>query len=139
MIARILGLISGFVAAVLLVTLALANRHAVQLVLDPFNPQRPVISVDLPFFAYLFGMLILGVILGGFATWWSQGKWRRQLRERTKDMLRWKGEADRLIRERDETLRGRSRASPDAALLVRSGASPDAAVTERKQLALARR
>lgn len=101
MIARVLGLIVSFIVAVLLVTLAVSNRHAVTLVLDPFNPQRPVISAELPFYAYLFAMLILGVIVGGVATWLNQGKWRRLARERTREMQRWKGEADRLTRERD--------------------------------------
>lgn len=48
MIGRILGLLFGFVAAVFLVTLAVANRHTVQLVLDPFNPLDPILAVELP-------------------------------------------------------------------------------------------
>ncbi len=102
MISRILGLIAAFVVGILLVTLAVANRHAVTLVLDPFNPQRPVISAELPFYVYLLGTLILGVIVGGLATWLNQGKWRRLLRDRTREMQRWKGETERLTRERDE-------------------------------------
>lgn len=101
MIGRMAGLIAGFVIAVLLVTLAVANRHGVRLVLDPFNPQNPVLSLELPFYGYLFGMLILGVVLGGTAMWLSQGKWRRMARVRTVELLRWKGEAERLTRERD--------------------------------------
>ena len=101
MITRIAVLIVGAIAAVVMITLAVANRHAVTLVLDPFNPQRPVVSVQLPFYAYLFAMLVLGVVLGGLATWAGQGKWRRLARTRTQDSLRWKGEADRLARERE--------------------------------------
>ena len=44
MLGRIVSLIIGFVATVFLVTLAVANRHAVRLVLDPFNPETPVVS-----------------------------------------------------------------------------------------------
>ena len=101
MVTKILSLLFGFFAAALLVTAAVANRHAVLLVLDPFNPKDPVLSVQLPFFAYLFGVLILGVLLGGFSTWLSQGKWRRMARNKAQEALRWKGEADRLTRERD--------------------------------------
>ena len=101
MIGRILGLLFGFVAAVFLVTLAVANRHTVQLVLDPFNPLDPILAVELPFYAYLFAMLILGVILGGIATWFSQSRWRRLARARGQDAARWRAEAERLTRERD--------------------------------------
>lgn len=101
MIARIVGLVCSFVAAVLLVTIAVANRHSVRLVLDPFNPQQPVISAELPFYVYLFAMLIVGVIVGGMATWLNQGRWRRLARERTREMQRYKGETERLLRERD--------------------------------------
>ena len=65
------------------------------------RPETPVISVQLPFYAYLFGALILGVILGGVATWMNQGRWRRMAGMRSRDASRWQAEADRLARERD--------------------------------------
>ena len=46
-------------------------------------------------------MLIAGVVLGGFATWVSQSKWRRTARGRTQESIRWKAEAERLARERE--------------------------------------
>lgn len=101
MIARILWTLGAALVAIVLVSLAVANRHAVRLVLDPFNPQSPVIFTELPFYVYLFTMLIAGVLLGGAATWISQGKWRRLVRIRTQESMRWKGEAERLMRERD--------------------------------------
>ncbi len=101
MIGRILGLLFGFVAAVFLVTLAVANRHVVRLVLDPFNPLDPVLAAELPFYAFLFAMLIVGVVLGGVATWMSQSRWRRLARARGHDAARWRAEAERLTRERD--------------------------------------
>ena len=108
MIAKALWTLGAVIAGVLLITLGVANRHSVQLVLDPFNPEAPVISAALPFYAYLFAMLILGVLLGSFATWIGQGRWRRLVRTRTHESLRWKGEAERLIRERDATLNERN-------------------------------
>ena len=111
MIGRIVGLLVGFVSAVFLVTLAVANRHSVLLVLDPFNPQNPVLALELPFYAYLFAMLIIGVVLGGTATWMSQSRWRRLARARGQDAARWRAEAERLTRERDATLAAQQRAS----------------------------
>lgn len=102
MIARILTTVFAFVAALALVTLAVANRHPVEVVFDPFNPENPAIGLEMPFFYYLFGMLIIGVLVGGVAVWLSQGKWRRLARQRTQEALRWKAEVDRLIRERDD-------------------------------------
>ena len=113
MIGRILSMIFTFLMAVILITLFVINRKEVQLVLDPFNPQDPAFAVSMPFFLFMFALLFVGALIGGFATWFSQGKWRRTARQRTQEAMRWKSEADRLMRERD------------------------ANVIERKQLALA--
>ena len=51
--------------AIVLLTLAVANRHGVRLVLDPFRPDEPVLSLVLPFYAYLFGALLIGIVIGG--------------------------------------------------------------------------
>lgn len=101
MLKRILLILLGFPVAIFLVTLAVANRHLVRLVLDPFRPEAPVISIELPFYAYLFGALLIGVIAGGAAVWLTQGHWRHTARVRTQEARRWHAEADRLARERD--------------------------------------
>ena len=101
MIRRALATLGVLAAAIVLVTLAVANRHEVRLVLDPFNRNAPVVFAELPFYVYLFAMLIVGVVLGSLATWITQGRWRRLVRVRTHEALRWKGEAERLMRERD--------------------------------------
>lgn len=104
---RILLLAVALPAGALLVTLAIANRHPVRLSLDPFRPGDPVISLVLPFYVYLFGLLLLGVVLGGMAAWIGQGHWRRAARTGGLDASRWKAEADRLTRERDAAVAGR--------------------------------
>jgi uncharacterized integral membrane protein len=114
-IGRILGLLFGFIAAVFLVTLAVANRHAVRLVLDPFDPLDPVLALELPFYAYIFAMLIIGVVMGGLATWISQSRWRRLARERGRDAARWRAEAERLTRERDAYVAAQRRSPAQAA------------------------
>lgn len=85
----------------LFVVLALANRHDVRLGLDPFRPNAPVISLEAPMFAFLFGALFLGLLLGGIASWIAQGKWRQLARTRTREAYRWKTEADKLMREQE--------------------------------------
>lgn len=104
LISRLITLLLACAGAVLLVALALANRHWVTLKLDPINPDNPIIFVPLPFYVFLFGAVILGIALGGMATWMSQGKWRYTARQRTQEALRWKAEAERLSRERDDTV-----------------------------------
>jgi len=98
------SLVVAFPVAAILITLAIANRHQVRLVLDPFRPEAPVLALELPFYAWLFGMLIAGVILGGLAVWMTQSKWRRSARSGALDAMRWRAEADRLTRERDRNV-----------------------------------
>lgn len=104
MLRRILWFAVTIPVAVVLVSLAVANRHGVRLVLDPFRPADPVISLVLPFYAYLLGALVIGVVLGGIATWFSQARWRRSARQRSAEAYRWQAEADRLSRERDRNV-----------------------------------
>lgn len=99
MVRRVLWLFVILPVAVLLITLAVTNRHPVRLVLDPFRPERPLLSLEMPFYAYLFAVLLIGVVLGGLATWATQGKWRRTARSRALEAMRWRAEADRLARE----------------------------------------
>lgn len=101
MIGRIISMIFTLAVAVILITLFVINRHDVSLVLDPFNPQEPAFALTLPFFWHMFAWLFVGSIIGGLATWFTQGKWRRTARLRTQEAMRWKSEAERLARERD--------------------------------------
>lgn len=104
---RILTLFVAFPAAILLITLAIANRHGVRLALDPFEPDNPMLSLVLPFYVYLFAALLAGVILGGCAAWSGQARWRRAARTRSHEAARWQAEADRLTRERDQAATSR--------------------------------
>lgn len=104
MLRRIIGLLIAFPAFLFLVTLAVTNKHPVMMKLDPFRPDDPTIALEIPFFYYLLGSLILGVLLGGAATWFTQSHWRRSARTRAQDAIRWRAEADRLARERDERI-----------------------------------
>lgn len=123
MLRRIVWLLVAFPAAAILVTLAVANRHAARLVLDPFRPQEPALWIDLPFYIYLLAALVIGVALGGAATWMTQSRWRRTARRRAQEALRWQAEADRLARERDQaTLAARQSAgAPTGTALAVAG------------------
>ena len=99
---KIVTLLVALPAALILISLALANRHPVRLALNPFRPDDTVLAIQLPFYIYLLLALIAGVALGGVATWMSQGRWRRTARHRTMEARRWQSESERLVRERDE-------------------------------------
>jgi len=94
-------------AAIVLLTLAVVNRHGVRLVLDPFRPEEPVLFVMLPFYAYLIGSLLIGIVIGGLAVWVTQAGWRRAARRRGAEAQRWRTEVDRLARERQGLARDR--------------------------------
>ena len=86
-----------------LVALALANRHSVQLVLDPLAPETPVLSLEAPFFLFLFASFGAGLLLGGAATWLRQGRWRKTARRRSEEATELRREADRLNRQLELT------------------------------------
>ena len=104
MLRRVSKYLVGVPAAIILLTFAVINRHAVRLVLDPFRPDEPVISLVLPFYVYLIGMLLIGIVIGGLATWMAQARWRRTARRRTAEAQRWQEEADRLARQRQAAI-----------------------------------
>lgn len=101
MLRRLVSLLIAFPLGVVLVALAVSNRHPVQLVLDPFRPESPALALELPFYAYILAALVLGVILGGVATWMSQSRWRRTARVQGQRAQRFEAEADRLTRLQD--------------------------------------
>ena len=96
---KILWALLAAPGAAILVALAVANRHPVTLKLDPLRPDNPVIAVHLPFYAYIFGTLVIGMLVGGALVWIGQGKFRRRLRERTHEAYKWHSEATSLKRQ----------------------------------------
>jgi uncharacterized integral membrane protein len=63
------------------VIFAVANRHLVTVSFDPFNSVTPTVAVTLPLFVVIIAVAILGVLAGGMASWFRQGKWRRAARQ----------------------------------------------------------
>ena len=72
--------------AVVLVALAVANRELVALTLDPFHPGNPALTLELPLFVFLFLALVVGVLIGGAATWFKQGRFRKLARQREQEV-----------------------------------------------------
>ena len=66
--------------AVIILAFAVANRQWVTVSFDPFSSANPAYAASLPLFALIFAVLILGVIVGGIASWLGQAKWRRAVR-----------------------------------------------------------
>jgi uncharacterized integral membrane protein len=66
--------------AALIVAFAVANRQTVTVSFDPFSSVVPAYAATLPLFAVIMLALIFGVLIGGFAAWLRQGKWRRNAR-----------------------------------------------------------
>jgi uncharacterized integral membrane protein len=95
MIKRIIALAILVPLGIVLIMLSVANRQAVTLALNPFDPTDALLSVTLPFFVFLFLTLITGMILGSLATWFKQGKHRKQARVQASEAVKWHTEADR--------------------------------------------
>jgi uncharacterized integral membrane protein len=81
--------------AIILVTLAVANRAVVGVTVDPFNAENAALTWHLPLFIWLLLALAIGVIAGSAATWWRQGRYRRLARERQQEVQRLRDAAQR--------------------------------------------
>lgn len=82
-----------------LIAFALANRHVVAINFNPFVSGDGVVApgYGVPLFVVLYVVLLVGVLLGGIATWFAQSRHRRGEKH-------WRREAHQLNREL-ETLR----------------------------------
>jgi uncharacterized integral membrane protein len=66
--------------AVVFISFAVANRQTVVVSFDPFDQTNPAVSFSMPLFVLILLLMIVGVIVGGFAAWLRQGKWRWRAR-----------------------------------------------------------
>ena len=64
MLRRFLTYLVVFPLAVVLVAVGVVNTQRVDLILDPFRPEAPALALSLPFYAYLFAALVLGILIG---------------------------------------------------------------------------
>ena len=85
----------------LILVFAVANRQIVTFSLDPFGTTSPAdpLVFAMPLFALATVLVIIGVLVGGIATWFRQGKWRRLARQREDELRTVRSENDRLKHE----------------------------------------
>jgi uncharacterized integral membrane protein len=74
--------------AIIIIAFAVANRQTATVSFDPFSPNEPAASVALPLFVPIIVALILGVLIGGVASWLRQGKWRGAARRFERELHR---------------------------------------------------
>ncbi|HEY7662044.1 MAG TPA: DUF1049 domain-containing protein [Xanthobacteraceae bacterium] len=84
--------------AIILIGLAVANRQPVLVSFDPFDPLHPALARALPLYALMLLLVIGGVLIGGFATWLGQRKWRRAARVAEGQARELRVEVERLRR-----------------------------------------
>src|SRR5690606_36683244 len=94
MVNRIVGWLVLLPLSGLLIAFALANRHLVSVNLNPFAAPLDTTAggYGIPLFVILYVVLLIGVLLGGIASWFAQGPRRR--RERL-----WRRQAQRMSHE----------------------------------------
>jgi uncharacterized integral membrane protein len=112
---RFVQMLLALLAALVLIPFGVANRHAVPVTFDPFSQLNSSFAFDVPLALLLFVAMMVGLLLGGLATWMTQGRWRRTARVKSREAFQWKAEADRLARERDASLSGGSSGLPSTA------------------------
>lgn len=96
MIGRVVGWFVLVPLCAVLIVFALANRQPVTVNFNPFTAPSGTAdpALGVPLFLVIFGVLLVGVILGGIATWFAQGQHRR-------DERLFRRENERLHRELD--------------------------------------
>jgi uncharacterized integral membrane protein len=101
---RALAIVILVPLAILLIALAVANRHSVVVSLDPFNGDAPAAAIALPLYVVAFGSIVLGVVLGGIGTWLGQGRWRRQAKRLKREAV--------VVRRENDGFRAAATGSP---------------------------
>ncbi len=89
---RALQLIVLVPLAVIGLALAVANRADVVVSFDPFSSDTTG-QFQAPLFVVLILAVMFGVVLGGLATWFGQGKYRRASRDLRAEAARLREEA----------------------------------------------
>ena len=67
--------------AIATAVIAVANREAVPLSLDPFKSVAPAVVFPAPLFWIILASVLVGIVLGGWSTWLAQAPLRQTVRE----------------------------------------------------------
>lgn len=95
-IRRFLKLLLLGPVAIAAVLFAVANRGPVTIALNPFSQAPDSATTVVPLYALVIGVLMLGVLVGGTATWLAQHRHRKAERMYRREAERHRAEADRL-------------------------------------------
>jgi uncharacterized integral membrane protein len=100
---RFLTLFVMLPIAAVVVVLSVANRANVTFSLDPVGGSAPGWSATGPLYVFLFVAVMVGIVIGGIATWLRQGHWRRTARVERANAERLRAD-DARLRERIEAM-----------------------------------
>lgn len=108
MVSKIVGWLVLVPLCLVLVAFALANRQLVAVNLNPFGApaDADIAGYGIPLFVVLYIVLLVGVLLGGTATWFAQGEHRKRARQ-------WRREAQALNTELESQRRRQAQANPE--------------------------
>jgi uncharacterized integral membrane protein len=67
--------------AIVLLAFAYANKHPVIVSIDPVAGDSSIWTVKGPLFLVIIASVMIGIVSGGVATWFSQGRHRRLARQ----------------------------------------------------------
>lgn len=81
---------------VIVLVFAVVNRGEVTISFDPFGSLSSGLSLTMPLFLALFLAAMVGVLLGGVATWIEQARHRRSERDLRAELARLRAEGDRF-------------------------------------------
>ena len=77
-----------------IVLLAVANDQSVTLHLNPFDPEDPILRVDLALYQVAFIVFALGVMVGGIVAWNTQRKAHHRARSPSTPAKTWQPSTD---------------------------------------------
>jgi len=87
--------------ATLIILFAFANRTTVVGSFDPFSSQAPAAALSLPLFIVIFAAMIIGVVIGGLASFARQFRLWRAARKAQEDAALHKADAEAERRTRE--------------------------------------
>lgn len=99
---RLLALFILVPIGIVVIALAVANRQMVTLSVPPQIGDEPFLSFAIPLYALIFATLIVGMLIGSFATWIKQGRHRKQARAQKVEAVKMAGEAEKQKSRADD-------------------------------------
>lgn len=104
MVNRIVGWVVLVPLCLGLIVFALANVHLVVVNFNPFAPVAGGVApgYGVPLFVVLYVVLLVGVLLGGTATWFAQGHHRRREKHWRREAHMLNGELEKLRRNQGQ-------------------------------------